>query len=490
MRTDELKSELKRLLTEGLDLALQRLGEVLRMESPQYNLYSGLRGRYTSYLTERIQGIRSNAELDILYNRMMADFLALVDGLDASDFRREKDQEVLPRPRRGHLLYHIPNAMALEREHACRVRIAYQQEDLLRDWKERAGQVQQSVRVAEVMAVEMLNVLESKPFHIRPISDTIQFLDEADYTEWLFYVRPLQEGAFPLLLKISVIEVIGGRELRKDVVIEEQIVVSSAAQEATETFRSAGLEVALHLRPEPGESAADALKRILTQTLPTYSPPPRPSAPQAPISEPAAPPRAIPWRGRSVLLLLALIASAMGLTWSLTTSIQRDYWAAAWRDTEDAYTAYIDRHKHNPAFFAAPQCEKAYFRRMELSDNPLFVRKYLEKFGQSPLAAPERQEYAHQRLQNLERAWVERIRTAPTSENVREYTRQFPEMNLLPEVVAILQAHPENLIEQMDILEQAIVQQAHTDSLSPRRLEFLRRSWPDNERIQEAIREH
>lgn len=490
MRTDELKSELKRLLTEGLDLALQRLGEVLRMESPQYNLYSGLRGRYTSYLTERIQGIRSNAELDILYNRMMADFLALVDGLDASDFRREKDQEVLPRPRRGHLLYHIPNAMALEREHACRVRIAYQQEDLLRDWKERAGQVQQSIRVAEVMAVEMLNVLESKPFHIRPISDTIQFLDEADYTEWLFYVRPLQEGAFPLLLKISVIEVIGGRELRKDVVIEEQIVVSSAAQEATETFRSAGLEVALHLRPEPGESAADALKRILTQTLPTYSPPPRPSAPQAPISEPAAPPRAIPWRGRSVLLLLALIASAMGLTWSLTTSIQRDYWAAAWRDTEDAYTAYIDRHKHNPAFFAAPQCEKAYFRRMELSDNPLFVRKYLEKFGQSPLAAPERQEYAHQRLQNLERAWVERIRTAPTSENVREYTRQFPEMNLLPEVVAILQAHPENLIEQMDILEQAIVQQAHTDSLSPRRLEFLRRSWPDNERIQEAIREH
>ncbi len=490
MRTDELKSELKRLLTEGLDLALQRLGEVLRMESPQYNLYSGLRGRYTSYLTERIQGIRSNAELDILYNRMMADFLALVDGLDASDFRREKDQEVLPRPRRGHLLYHIPNAMALEREHACRVRIAYQQEDLLRDWKERAGQVQQSIRVAEVMAVEMLNVLESKPFHIRPISDTIQFLDEADYTEWLFYVRPLQEGAFPLLLKISVIEVIGGRELCKDVVIEEQIVVSSAAQEATETFRSAGLEVALHLRPEPGESAADALKRILTQTLPTYSPPSRPSAPQAPISEPAAPPRAIPWRGRSVLLLLALIASAMGLTWSLTTSIQRDYWAAAWRDTEDAYTAYIDRHKHNPAFFAAPQCEKAYFRRMELSDNPLFVRKYLEKFGQSPLAAPERQEYAHQRLQNLERAWVERIRTAPTSENVREYTRQFPEMNLLPEVVAILQAHPENLIEQMDILEQAIVQQAHTDSLSPRRLEFLRRSWPDNERIQEAIREH
>ncbi len=489
MRTDELKSELKRLLTEGLDLALQRLGEVLRAESPQYNLYSGLRGRYKSYLTERIQGIRSNAELDILYNRMMADFMALVDGLDVSDFQREKDQEASPRPKRGHLLYHIPNTMALEREHACRVRIAYQQEDLLRDWKERAGQVQQSIRVAEVMAVEMLNVLESKPFHIRPISDTIQFLDEADYTEWLFYVRPLQEGAFPLLLKISVIEVIGGRELRKDVVIEEQVVVSSAAEEATETFRSAGFEVALRLQPEPGESAADALKRILTQTLPTYSPPPRPSAPQAPISEPAAS-RATPRRGRSVLLLLlAFIAGAIGLTWSLTNSIQRDYWAAAWRDTEDAYTAYIDRHKHDPAFFAAPQCEKAYFRRMELSDNPLFVRKYLEKFGQSPLAAPERREYAHQRLQTLEQAWVERIRTAPTSENVREYTRQFPEMNLLPEVVAILQVHPEILVEQMDILEQAIVQQAHTDSLSPRRLEFLRRAWPDNERIQEAIRQ-
>lgn len=488
MRTDELKSELKRLLTEGLDLALQRLSEVLHPDSPQYNLYSGLRGRYASYLTERIQGIRSNAELDILYNRMMADFLALVDSLDASDFRRQEEQLAPPRPKRGHLLYHIPDTMALEQEHACRVRIAYQQEDLLRNWKEQADQVQQSIRVAEVMAVEMLNVLESKPFHIRPISDTIQWLEEADYTEWLFYVRPLQEGAFPLLLKISVIEVIGGRELRKDVVIEEQVVVSSAAEEATERFRSAGLEVALHLRPQQGESADDALKRILSQTLPTYSPSPGPSAPQAPIPEPAAPRAAR--RGRGVLLLLAFFACAIGLTWSLTTSIQRDYWAAAWRDTEEAYTAYIDKHKHNPAFFAAPQCEKAYFRRIELSDNPLFVRKYLEKFGQSPLAAPERQEYAHQRLQRLEQAWVAQIRTAPTSENIREYTRQFPEMNLLPEVVAILQAHPEILIEQMDILEQAIVQQAHTDSLSAQRLEFLRRAWPDNRRIEDAVREH
>ncbi|MCS7037638.1 MAG: hypothetical protein RMJ33_03785 [Saprospiraceae bacterium] len=488
MQIEELKSEIKRLLTEGLDLALQRLGEVLRAESEQYNLYLGLRGRYTAYLTERIQGVRSNAELDILYNRMMADLLALVELLDTSDFRQEDEVVAPQQPKRGHLLYHIPDAMALGREHACRVRIAYQQEDLLRNWKEQAGQDLQNIRVAEVMAVEMLNALESRPFHIRSISDTIQFLEDADYTEWLFYVRPLLEGAFPLLLKVSVIEVIGGRELRKDVVIEEQVVVSSVAEEQAETLRSLGLEVALHLRPEQDEAVANVLKNILSQTAPAYSPPPRPSAPQAPQPEPAAPRAAR--RGRSALLLLAFIVCALGLTWSFTTSIQRDYWVAAWSDSEEAYTAYIEKHKHDPAFFAAPQCEKAYFRRIEISDDPVFVRKYLEKFGQSALAAPERQAYAQQRLHTLEQAWVERIRTAPTNENVGKYVEQFPEMTLLPEVVAILQAHPEVLAEQMDILEQAVVQQAHTDSLSPQKMELLQRARPDNGRIRDIIREH
>lgn len=473
---DELKSKLKHLLTEGLDQALQYMAEVLSSQSPQYNAYLSLRGRYTTYLTERIQGVRSNAELDVLYNRLLADFLALVDCLSPSDLRGTEPPQPPQRPKRGHLLYHIPNAMALEREHACRVRIAYQQEHLLVNWKERTGQTQQSIRVAEIMAVEMLNVLESAPFHLRSISETIQFLDEADYTEWLFYVRPLQEGAFPLLLKISVIEIIGGRELRKDVVIEEQVVVSNVVEEYAEGFRSLGFEMTLYAHDKQGWPGEKVMEPPLLSKEVLAMPPP------------SAAPRAAPHGRRSpALLLLAFVACALGLTWSLTTRIQRDYWAAAWRDTEVAYTTYVNEHKDNPAFFFAPQCEKAYFRRIELSDNPLFVRKYLEKFGHSPLATPERREYAEQRLHTLEQAWVERLRTTPTSENIQEYVRQFPEMNLLPEVLTVLRAHPQRYLEQLDLLEQAVVQQAQTDTLTPHRREFLRHAWPDNERVQQAV---
>lgn len=131
--------------------------------------------------------------------------------------------------------------------------------------------MQRSIRVAEVMAVELLNTTENQTFAIRAMTDTIQFLDEDSATEWLFFVCPKKLGELPLLLKVSVIEVINGREIRKDVIIEEHIIVAGVVPIEAEVFKKSGqtfnfqtdvsnmgLSEVPHLAPAPAQAQQPA----------------------------------------------------------------------------------------------------------------------------------------------------------------------------------------------------------------------------------------
>ena len=131
----------------------------------------------------------------------------------------------------GRILHNIPGMMPVEKERRCIVRIAYDDEILLRDLKADENTVIQSVRISEVMAVELVDFNETPAFSIRTMTGQEQFLSEDDFTQWIFMVKALREGKFPLTLKVAVIEEVNGKERKRDIVLEKEVFVVSNIEE-------------------------------------------------------------------------------------------------------------------------------------------------------------------------------------------------------------------------------------------------------------------
>jgi hypothetical protein len=131
----------------------------------------------------------------------------------------------------GRILHTIPGIMPVGKERRCIVRIAYDDETLLRDLKVDENTTIENVRIAEVMGVELVDFNETPAFSIRTITEEEQFISADDYTQWLFMVKALREGKFPLTLKVAVIEEVNGKERKRDIVLEKEIFIISNIEE-------------------------------------------------------------------------------------------------------------------------------------------------------------------------------------------------------------------------------------------------------------------
>jgi len=340
----ELKSNLKQLIAEGVNYAIKRLEEVLLPESDKFNEFVLLKGRYNTYLNAVIIGGTSKAELDEQYNEIAAALLHFSDSL-REGFVQLEQTPAPAQSKRGELLYHIPQEMQVEQEYKCAVRVAYLREVLLEGWQVQKEDVQESIPVAEVMSVELLNQDASEPFSIRTFSDTIQFLDEGYPTEWEFYVKALREGAFPLLLKVSVVETRNGRDIKRNVVIEARVVVStSAPTEVEPTFRRG--DVNLSFDGVPSEST------VSFASEPTVSEAGAPSAPSS--GTPSSANRPL----RALALFLGFVMLGATTTWAFTPKDTQDWWWTRYvQNDEAAYTQFIETHPQSK------HLEKAAYRR-------------------------------------------------------------------------------------------------------------------------------
>jgi hypothetical protein len=180
----------------------------------------------------------------------------------------------------GRILHNIPGTMSLAKETRCIIRLAYDDASLTRDFKITDDTVIQDIRIAEVMSVDLVDFNEVPAFQIRTLNDAEQFLASDDYTQWLFMVKPIIEGKFPLTLKVAVIEQIDGRERKRDIVLEKEIfIISQVAGEAapasqasvpasTETIRFEDTNVKLNRANEekytasPSPSSSPAAKKV------------------------------------------------------------------------------------------------------------------------------------------------------------------------------------------------------------------------------------
>ncbi len=238
MTTSEFVQNIRNLVADGkTEEALNEFQKAAPTFAP--NLMSELTLLEAQYNNARkdylTNGILSREEYDRTVARITYALLELLEPLEKSALAPLPTTPTPTRGNTGKLLHSIPGVMPLAKETRCIVRVAYDEVVLMQDFKKTADTVIQDVRITEVMNVELCDYNEAAAFNIRNITDNEQSTDTVFFTEWLFLVKPLREGTYPLTLKVTVIETVNGKDRHRNVVLEKQVFVLNTASAAVAT---------------------------------------------------------------------------------------------------------------------------------------------------------------------------------------------------------------------------------------------------------------
>ena len=308
----DLKRTLRQLLPdEGPSAVIAALKKVLPENAAKFSALFQLETRLNMANRDKIRGVLSQEQLELAYNRIASDLMDLLDGLEEPDF-----SPAGAAAKTGSILYKIPHTMQVNQEKRCIVRLAFEEDAIIRNI-ELVDAVLQPIRVAEVMEVDLVDPNEEPAFSIRQINSAEQFIEKGDFTEWVFFVKPLRTGELPLALRVSVLEVVAGRDRKKEIVLEETIHVVAEPDndgfEETTTFKNIGYSVSYSTGAETG-------------------------AP--PAAEPPAEGSNI--RRLSVALLVFLLLGAGA--WALGLLQETAWLWAKTEDTKNAYENYLKKY--------------------------------------------------------------------------------------------------------------------------------------------------
>ncbi|MDG1277807.1 MAG: toll/interleukin-1 receptor domain-containing protein [Algoriphagus sp.] len=140
----------------------------------------------------------------------------------------------------GKVLYHIPGTMQVLSWTRCTVRLAWE-EILLKEGLKipEEEQVIESIRLGEIMQVSLNEGQSGSNFEIKALNNEEQFILSDDFTEWLFDVKPLVAGDFILILRVTLIQIILGKERKKDIVLERNVKTAANVPKALAKYETA-----------------------------------------------------------------------------------------------------------------------------------------------------------------------------------------------------------------------------------------------------------
>ncbi len=164
-------------------------------------------------------------------------------------------------PGKGKVLYDIPDTMTVHVPHKCVVRVGKNEAIVLDDDNFSPSVQIETIPISKVMEVDMVDISDPPRFNIKKISSVEQLVDEDSYSEWIFMVTPLTGGVYPLLLKVSVIKVIDGKERRKELVFTRSINISAATPVTNDTTTI----VSLLSQAAPLNTKEPGLKELLKE---------------------------------------------------------------------------------------------------------------------------------------------------------------------------------------------------------------------------------
>ncbi len=233
---------LKNLIPEdGLGEVLQRLKMMLAHNAQRLNDIIQFETRLSRLNKDYNFQFLTKEEYERGLSLLTKSLMDFLDELTPADLEVQvAKQETRVKKNQGHLLQHIPSQMQLFKRTKCTLRLAFLEEDLLENFKMTEDTVIKSIRVAEVMEVELQDRNEEPAFEITTPNNKEQFIDEDYYTEWIFYVKPIRGGEHQLTLVVSVLEEVRGKERRRDVVLEEIVTIVADEPVLDTVYKSTG----------------------------------------------------------------------------------------------------------------------------------------------------------------------------------------------------------------------------------------------------------
>lgn len=227
----EIKSELKKLLTDkGTCAVIDGLKELIPQSNLKFNDLLLLEVGRKELTRKYLEGLLTEEQQAARYNKINKQLLSFIEGLEKADFKtggKQSKHGVSIKSKQGHVLYKIPGEMQLGKIHKCFVRIAISKKTLLKSISKDLKVELKEMRISDYMLTQMVDPSSAATFEIKEINSPIQFVDVDDFTEWQFRIKPLKSGIYPLLLKIAVIEMIGGQEIRREIVLEQQVEITT-----------------------------------------------------------------------------------------------------------------------------------------------------------------------------------------------------------------------------------------------------------------------
>ncbi|HSF56239.1 MAG TPA: toll/interleukin-1 receptor domain-containing protein [Algoriphagus sp.] len=196
------------------------------------NLYTDIRGA-----VDDLAGKLSNMNTLTLEIMRSKKYQPLLDAL-----LEKTSSATTPKPskKEGKVLYHIPGMMQVEKWTRCTVRLAWEEilltEGLRIPENER---MIESIRLGNVMQVSLNEGRDGQNFEIKALNHEEQVIEEDEATQWLFDVKPLSVGDFILILRVTLVQIIEGKERKKDIVLERNVVTEAIVPEALARFETA-----------------------------------------------------------------------------------------------------------------------------------------------------------------------------------------------------------------------------------------------------------
>jgi len=225
---EQKKAKLREILIENLGDALKVLKDWLPDEVEKCQELILLEGQLKSINKEKIKGVIDYNQYQLGINKIRAKLLDFINDLEEIDFEVQPAASDDNSNKTGSILYSIPQKMQTKKRYKCKVRIAFEIEQVIENIELSEDVKVEDIRVSDFMEVELIEPPESeKAFDIFALNDKGQFIDRDRYTEWLYYISPLLEGTYPLVFKVSIIEIVNGKERKRNLVMEEIVEVVS-----------------------------------------------------------------------------------------------------------------------------------------------------------------------------------------------------------------------------------------------------------------------
>ncbi len=200
------------------------------------NLYTDIRGAI-----DDLAGKLSNMNTLTVEIMRSKTYQPLVDALVAQSGKPSNPPQSSPHSKKeGKVLYHIPGMMQVHTWSRCTVRLAWEDIYLTEGLKIPEDQrVIESIRLGNVMQVSLNEGRDGHNFEIKALNNEEQFIFEDDFTEWLFDVKALNMGNFTLILRVTLVQIIEGKERKKDVVLERNVITEAVVPKALAKFEAA-----------------------------------------------------------------------------------------------------------------------------------------------------------------------------------------------------------------------------------------------------------